>query len=163
MNTYQFFRIVFLSFSLLLSQTVFAQSVKQEKMEQLSFLIGEWIGTSASYKNGEVSREIPAFERISYDLDKHILVLELHSESLQLHTIIYYDEKDSSYYYFPFSKRGVRKIPAEFKDGKLIVWSSESQRYIFSSPGKNKFREHGERLVNGKWVKYFEDNFTNVK
>ena len=73
---------------------VFAQNLKQEKMEQLSFMIGEWVGTSKIYENGVVARQGSAYENISYDLDKSILVIELNTEFLQLHTIIYYDEKD---------------------------------------------------------------------
>ena len=132
-------------------------------MNQLGFLVGEWVGTSTSYENGKVTKQLPAFEKISFDLDKHILVVELHSVSLLLHTIIYYDEQDSTYYYVPFSKRGMRKLPAELKDGQLIVSSGDTTRFIFSCPEENHFREYGERLMDGKWVKYFEDNFQNVQ
>ena len=145
------------------STSLTAQSVKQEKMDQLKFLVGEWIGTSTIYENGEISKQVSAFEKVSYDLDKSILVVELNTELLQLHTIIFYDEKDSMYYYFPFSKRGVRRLPAEFRDGKLIVNSAKDNRFIFESPSKNTFREYGERLIDGEWVKYFEDQFENTQ
>lgn len=140
-------------------QIAFGQSEKQEKMEQLSFMVGEWIGTSTIYENGTVSKAVPAFQRISYGLNKSIIVIELHTELLQLHTIIRYAEHDGTYYYYPFSERGTNRYPAEYKDGQLTVWSSETNRFIFGNPSEGSFREYGERLVEGKWVKYFEDNF----
>ena len=132
-------------------------------MEQLNFLIGEWVGTSKIYENGVVSKQCPAFENISYDLDKNILVIELNTEFLQLHTIIYYDEKDQKYYYYPFSKRGVGKYPAEYKDGQLVVSRDEKTRYIFRSTPEGGFQEYGEKLINGKWTKTFEDTFMNTQ
>lgn len=146
---------------LLITNAVFSQNEKQEKMELLNFMVGEWIGTSKIYDNGKLSKEGSAYQKINYDLDKSILVIELNTEFLQLHTIIYYDEKDATYYYYPFSKRGVSKYPAEYKDGKLIVNSSESNRFIFSTTSEGGFREYGESLIEGKWVKYFEDSFKN--
>ncbi len=141
----------------------YGQSIKQEKMEQLAYMVGEWVGISTVYENGTISKQVPAYEKISYDLDKTILVIQLNSELLQLHTIIQYDEKDSTYYYHPFSKKGARKLPAEFKDGRLIVWSTDTNRFIFSKTSNEGFREYGERLIDGKWVKYFEDVFTNTQ
>ena len=99
-------------------------------------------------------------ENIAYDLDSSILVLQLNSESLLLHTIIYYDEEDKTFYYYPFSKRGVRPAPASFINGQLIVQSSETKRFVFGSTDDGGFREYGEVLTNGKWVKYFQDDFT---
>ncbi len=84
---------------LLLSNVLVAQSPNQEKMEQLHFLVGEWVGTSKIYENGVLTKEGAAYEHISYDLEKNILVIELNTEFLQLHTVILYDEKDQKYYY----------------------------------------------------------------
>lgn len=142
---------------------LFAQSVKQEKMEQLNYMIGEWVGTSTVYENGEISKQVPAFEKISYDMNKSIIVIELNSELLKLHTIIYFDEKENKYAYNAFSERGGRKNYGRFSDGKLIVEPNDSKRYIFEKIGENGFREYGEKLVDGKWVKYFEDVFMNTK
>jgi len=132
-------------------------------MEQLHFLVGEWIGTSKVYENGVVTKQVAAYEEIKYDLDKSILVIQLNSELLQLHTIIYYDEKDKTYYYNPFSKKGARKLPATFKNGQLVVASSDTKRFIFTSASDGGFREYGEQLIDGKWVKYFEDTFKNTQ
>lgn len=148
---------------ILLSSSVFCQNVKREKMGQLNFMIGEWVGTSRGYENGVVTREEPAYENIKYDLDRSILVIKLNTESLQLHTIIYYDEKDETYYYYPFSKSGVSRSPAEFKDGQLMVWRNEKTRYIFRQTSEGGFQEYGEKLINGAWVKYFEDTFKNTQ
>ena len=148
---------------LLLSNVLVAQSPKQEKMEQLHFLVGEWVGTSKIYENGVLTKDGAAYEHISYDLEKNILVIELNTEFLQLRTIVLYDEKDQKYYYHRFSKDGAAIYPAEFKDGQLIVWKDENTRFFFGSTPEGGFREYGERLVDGKWVKTFEDNFINTQ
>ncbi|MGD1843954.1 MAG: hypothetical protein ACFB10_01000 [Salibacteraceae bacterium] len=140
-----------------------AQSVKQEKMQNLSYLIGEWVGTSTTYKDGKVDQQVPAFEKISYDLNQSILVIELNSATLQLHTIIHYHEKDGTYYYYAFSQNGGGRLPASFVDGHLVVQASETRRYIFEATQDGGFREYGEKLIDGQWVKYFEDVFANTQ
>ena len=156
-------KVIYFIILFFLFVTATAQNTKQEKMEQLNFMVGEWIGISKIYENGNVSKEGSAFQKISYDLDKNILVVELNTEFLQLHTIIYYDEKDKTYYYYPFSKRGVSRYPAKLENGNLVVSSSETQRFTFSRTKDGGFREHGEQLKDGKWVTYFEDTFTDSK
>lgn len=146
-----------------LFDAVLAQEQKHEKMEQLSFLVGEWVGTSKTYENGVVTRQGAAYEKISYDLDRSILIIELNTEFLQLHTIILYDEADQTYYYCRFSKDGAARYPAEFKEGKLIVWRDAKTRFFFGSTPDGGFIEYGEQLINGNWIKTFEDTFTNTQ
>ena len=128
-----------------------------------NFMTGEWIGTTKVYENGVITRQGSAYENISYDLDKSILVIKLNTEFLQLHTIINYDEKDQKYYYHRFSKGGAARYPAEYKDGQLIVWRDEKTRFFFSRTQNGGFQEYGEQLINGKWTKYFEDTFKNTQ
>lgn len=130
-------------------------------MQKLDFLIGEWIGISKSYKEGKVTNQVSAFEKIQYGLDKNIITIDLNSESLQLHTVIYYDEKDKTYYYNPFYKTGAAKYKAHFIDGKLVVTPSKTKRFIFTQDNNGNFIEYGEQLIDGKWQKYFEDIFKN--
>ena len=146
-----------------LTNSIFAQSLKQEKMEQLNFLVGEWVGTTKVFKDGLITKEGSAYENISYDLDKSILVIELNTEFLQLHTIINYDEKDQKYYYHRFSKEGAAIYPAEYEDGQLIVWRDEKTRFFFTRTQNGGFQEYGEQMVNGKWIKTFEDTFVNTQ
>jgi hypothetical protein len=131
-------------------------------MEQLNFMIGQWVGTTKIYENGVVTRQGSAYENISYELDKSILVIELNTEFLQLHTIIYYDEKDQKYYYYRFSKSGVARYPAEYNEEQLIVWKDEKTRFFFGRTADGGFQEYGEQLMNGKWIKIFEDSFKNT-
>ncbi|MCE7995221.1 MAG: hypothetical protein HEP71_24800 [Roseivirga sp.] len=159
-NVSRYFYFIALS---LLCNSVFAQNLKREKMEQLSFLVGEWIGTTKVYENGAVSRQGSAYEKISYDLDKNILVIELNTEFLQLRTIVYYNVEDQKYYYHRFSKTGAARYPAEFKDDQLIVWRDEKTRFFFGKSPDGGFQEYGEKLINGKWTKTFEDTFKNTK
>jgi len=152
-----------MSILLFLSGPAFAQSQKHEKMEQLSFLVGEWVGTTKVFDKGVVSREGAAYEKISYDLGRSILVIELNTEFLQLRTIITYDEKDQTYYYHRFSKGGAAVYPATYQDGQLIVRKDEQTRFFFGSTPTGGFREYGEKLIEGKWVMYFEDTFKNTQ
>lgn len=144
---------------LFIGSSVMGQTVREEKMKKLSFLVGEWVGTSATYKNGVLIKEVPVFEKISYTLDKNLITIDLKSETLQLHTVIYYDEKEETYYYNPYYKNGTNKYPAEYKDGKLIVWPNKRKRFVFSLTPQGDFQEYGEMLEKGKWIKYFEDTF----
>ena len=159
-KTSKYFCFVLLLF---LGNSGFAQDLKQEKMEQLSFLIGEWVGISKIYKNGVVTKEGPAYEKISYDLDKSILVIELNTEFLQLHTIVLYDEEDHTYYYYRFSKEGAARYDAEFNNGQLIVWKDEKTRFFFGKSPEGGFQEYGEQFINGEWMKIFEDTFKNTQ
>lgn len=148
---------------LLKIDSLVGQSLKKEKMEHLSFMVGEWIGTSSVYKNGKITQQAPAFEKISYDLNRSIIVIELNSERLKLHTIIQFNEEDDTYYYSAFYENGGRRLTATFTNGQFVVKANESKRFIFEKNGENGFREYGEELIDGKWVKYFEDNFTNTQ
>jgi hypothetical protein len=148
---------------LFFASSVFTQNIKKDKMERLSFLVGEWVGTSKIYENGMVTRQGSAYEKISYDLNKSILVIELNTEFLQLRTIVNYDEKDEKYYYHRFSKEGFARYPAEYKDGKLIVWRDEKTRFFFGRTSEGNFLEYGEQMINGQWSKTFEDTFTNTQ
>jgi len=139
--------------------TLIGQSIQQQEMQKLSHFAGDWVGISKGYENGKVTREIPTYEEISYKVDKHILTIDLYSENLKLHTVIYYDEEDKTYYYNPFYKTGTARYPAKFLDGKLIVTPSETKRFIFEITADGQFREYGENLVDGKWIMYFEDVF----
>jgi hypothetical protein len=146
-----------------MSNLCFTQTLAQEKMEQLSYLVGEWVGTTKIYQDGEVAKEGSAYEKISYDLDGSILVIELNTEFLQLRTIINYDEADQKYHYHRFSKDGAAVYPAVFQDQKLIVWRDEKTRFFFTSTQDGGFQEYGEKLVNGEWIRTFEDTFINTQ
>ncbi len=148
--------------TLLYTTTMTAQSIKQEKMNDLAYMVGEWVGTASTFKDGKLETEIPAYQSIKYAVNKSIITIDLHSEALQLHTVIYYDEKDETYYYNPYYENGRSQSPAKFIDGKLIVSPNDENRYIFQKT-KEGFREHGEKLIDGEWVKYFEDNFKDIQ
>lgn len=121
------------------------------------------MGTSKIYTDGVVSKEGAAYENISYDLDKSILVIELNTEFLQLHTIVNYDVEDQKYYYHRFSKEGAAVYPAEYKDGQLIVMKNDTTRFFFTSTNDGGFQEYGEQLVDGEWIRTFEDTFVNTR
>ncbi|MEL6560453.1 MAG: hypothetical protein AAFQ94_19845 [Bacteroidota bacterium] len=138
------------------------QNIKKEKMAELSFMIGDWIGTSTSYSDGSITQQGPAFEKIAYKLDGELITVDLHSTSLQLHTVIYYEPQDETYYYCSFSKRRAGKFRGEVKDGKFWVWFSDTYRLVFQQTPEGEFMEYGETLKDGKWSKSFKDVLTKA-
>ncbi len=137
----------------------FGQSLTKKEMQKLQHFVGDWVGTSMAFEQGDTIRKIPAYEKISYKVDGHVLTIDLYSESLKLHTVVYYDPKDKVYYYNPYYDSGTAKYTAKLKDGRLIVSPSESKRFIFEITEDGKFREYGETFENGEWILYFEDVF----
>lgn len=148
--------------TILLLNYNFSQTDRLNKMEALSFLEGNWEGTSSSLKQDSVVEMVKAKQTIQYGLDKHILIIDLASENLDLHTIIYYDDKEANYSYNPFYKNGAGSYSAELStEGQLIVRPNEQKRFIFQV-SNGKLQEYGETLENGVWTRYFEDNFVKV-
>lgn len=160
LNRLQFY---FLTLLLSFNTLVMGQHLSQEKMKQLDFMVGNWVGTSTTFKNGIAEKQVPAFQQIKYAVNKNIITIDLHSETLQLHTVIYYDEQEKKYFYNPFYEKGAGKFVAEYIDGKLIVTRDKTTRFIFGRTADDEFQEYGEKLVNGKWIKYFEDNFKDIQ
>lgn len=138
------------------------QTIQQQQMARLDFLIGDWVGVAAVYEDGAIAKQVPAYEKISYALNKSIITIDLKSESLQLHTVIYYDETNQTYYYNSYSKKGAGRYMAALVENKFIVTASPTKRFIFHRTPEGNFQEYGEKLVNEKWVKYFEDNFKSM-
>ncbi|MEM6699249.1 MAG: hypothetical protein AAF599_12675, partial [Bacteroidota bacterium] len=136
------FYILALSF-FLNTKLAMGQNINQEKMGLLNFMVGDWVGISTTYKDGVVDQKVPAFQKIQYAVDKSIITIDLHSETLQLHTVIYYDEKQKKYFYNPFYKRGANQYTAEYRDGKLIVTKDEKTRFIFHKTSEYGFQEYG--------------------
>lgn len=157
MTSYKIFFLALIT--TLSSKTMCSQSVQQQEMQKLKHFVGDWVGISKGFENGKVVREIPAYEKISYKVDEHILTIDLYAETLKLHTVIYYDEEKETYVYNPFYKGGTASYPAKLIDGKLVVSPSETKRFIFEITDEGKFREYGETYENGEWIKYFEDVF----
>ncbi|WP_276391869.1 hypothetical protein [Eudoraea chungangensis] len=155
--------IISLAIVLFVCQFSYGQSTFQLEMQKLHFMVGDWVGTASTIENGEIIATVPAFEKISYKLDGSLLTIDLHSEKLQLHTVIYYDEEEQTYFYNPFYKNGSAKYKAKYQEGKFIVAPSKTKRFVFSLNEAGEFVEYGETLKNGKWLKYFEDTFKNIR
>lgn len=151
--------LILFGFTLMVINSAVGQSKQQEKMKQLSFMIGDWVGVSSLIENDKVVSSIPAYQSISYQVDQHIICINLKSETLTLHTVIYYDEDLATYFYNPYYKKGSAKYPAQFSEGNFIVKASKNKRFVFCLTLEGNFQEYGEVLKDGKWQKYFEDNF----
>ncbi|WP_299624421.1 hypothetical protein [uncultured Tenacibaculum sp.] len=142
---------------LFLVLSIYGQQTEKEALKKLSFLIGDWKGISTSYGKDGTSK-VPVQENVHYIMDGDLIVLNVKSEWIQLHTIISYNVKDKNYYYYPFSKKGNKQgYKSEIVDGKFMVYFNESARLTFTKTAKGEFHEFGERLVDGNWEKYFED------
>lgn len=138
-------------------------TIIQQKMKQLDFLVGNWVGTSTTFKNGVIDQQVPAYEQIQYKLDQTLITLDLHSSTLQLHTLIYYDVQEATYFYCPYGKNRQGKYKGEYRDGKFLVQMSDAYRLVFQRTEEGQFMEYGELLKDGVWTKKFEDVFENIK
>jgi len=144
---------VFLSFYTFQS---LAQLTSAEKMAQLSFMVGDWEGISKSFRKAG-TKQVKAHEVVAYKVDEHLITIDLKSEALQLHTVIYYDEMEATYYYCPFYKKGAGKYKGSYSNGRFLVTFNENRRLVFQQTPEGYFHEYGENKKDGEWVKYFED------
>ncbi|WP_075341904.1 hypothetical protein [Tenacibaculum agarivorans] len=147
---------------------VSGQQTAKEALQKLAFLTGNWKGTSTSFSDkGE--KKVTVEEKVDFLMDGEMLVLNVKSPWIKLHTIIVYSEKSGKYYYYPFTKDGNKKgYEGKYNEGKFLVYFNETTRLTFTKTAKGEFHEFGEkRLENGKWEKYFEDilspNLTQIK
>ncbi|WP_109301187.1 hypothetical protein [Aquimarina sp. AU474] len=154
----QVFKIIVITFfvSLLPWVSLLAQQTEKEAMAKLSFMVGNWKGPSTSFKN-DTQNSVTVLEEVKYIMDGNLLVLNLNSPNLQLHTVINYSIKDSTYYYQPFSKKGAGKYKGKIESNQFIVYFNDQRRLVFEKTKNAEFHEYGEKLVNNRWEKYFED------
>ncbi|NAS29509.1 hypothetical protein GTQ40_00855 [Flavobacteriaceae bacterium R38] len=144
------------------SQITLGQSIEQKEMAKLSFLIGDWKGTGNSIPKNKAG-DYTALTKVRYDLDGELLVLKLRSfrgdtPVLSLHTIMYYNKEDGHYHYRAYTKNGARPFKGTLvNNNKLVLKLGENYRLTFQRTPEGAFNEFGEKLVDGKWIKNFED------
>ncbi|CAM1345529.1 hypothetical protein [Tenacibaculum amylolyticum] len=152
---------IFISF-FLISALISAQEEK-EALQKLSFMIGNWQGTSTSFSNN-TQKSVSVSENVRYILNGNLITLDVKSPWIELHTIISFNKKEQSYYYHPFSKTGVKAgYKGTYKDGVFRVYFNPGRRLTFTQTTKGEFHEYGEQLKNGVWEKYFEDILQSSK
>jgi enamine deaminase RidA (YjgF/YER057c/UK114 family) len=148
--------IVSIALLLLFFNPLLCQEVEKKELAKLSFLMGNWSGSSSSYTSKDTT-QVKVRESVNYIMDGNILTLDVVSTEIELHTLITYSVKDSCYYYQPYSKTGGGKYKGKLEDEKFIVHFNPKSRLIFEKTKNGEFHEYGESLVDGKWEKYFED------
>ncbi|MEL7148810.1 MAG: hypothetical protein AAFO69_20720 [Bacteroidota bacterium] len=151
---------LFLGVSLLLTLTAVAQPTEREAMAKLSFLAGDWQGQGKLYQDDGTTKSYRVEEKVDYELSGDILVIRVNAEVLQLHTVVYYDVTEGQYYYSRYTKEGGKKYPGKYEEGKFKVRFSDARRLVFERDENGRFHEYGEKLVDGKWVIYFEDTLS---
>lgn len=133
-----------------------------DPMAALAFMRGDWKGTSTSFGPTGPRME-PISETIGYRLDGNLLVLEVDSPSLRLHTLIHYDAREHAYVYTPFgADGGGTAYRAELEDGRLRVQLGDTRRLTFEPMPDGRLREYGQQLEDGTWTAYFEDLLSPV-
>lgn len=136
--------------------SLLAQDIEKKELAKLSFMMGNWSGTSSSFTNKETAK-VNVRESVNYIMGGNILTIDVVSPNIELHTLITYSVKDSCYYYQPFSKTGGGKYKGKLENNKFIVYFNEENRLIFEKTENGAFHEYGETFKNGQWNKYFED------
>ena len=144
---------VLLSF---LSDDLSAQVTERQQLAKLSFLMGDWSGTSSVYSKGDTTQN-KVRESVNYILDGNAITIDVSSATIDLHTLITYSIEDGCYYYEPFSKTGSSKHKGYLSDDKFVVSFNSTNRLTFEKTVNGEFHEYGETLVDSQWQKYFED------
>ena len=145
----------------MLTNSLSAQTEEQKAMAKLSFLIGDWKGQGTSYPKAE-NEPYQVLSKVRYDLDGELLVLRHRSTRndstlLALHTIMYYNKEDGYYYYNAYRRSGARPFQCQLKDDQFICEINGNYRLTFQRTENGEFNEFGQRLVDDKWIKNFED------
>lgn len=146
----------------LYSHIVLAQTTEAEALSKLSFVVGDWLGVSSSYKNGEIIKSIPVREKVTYQLEGNLINIVVSSPALKLQTIVRYSVDDGKYYYHPFTKNSTGEYEGYLEGEKFIVKISQTYRLTFERTDTG-FREFGTKLVKGEWVKNFQDDLYDIK
>ncbi|WP_394748445.1 hypothetical protein [Spongiimicrobium salis] len=141
---------------LLFGTGLWAQENEKEALAKLSFMMGNWKGTSTVYSK-DTTKSVEVTEKVQYILEGNLMVLDVKSPLIQLHTVISYNMEEGVYYYSPFSNRGGASYKGRYEEGKFKVTFSEKRRLTFERTPEGAFHEYGEKLTNGVWEKYFED------
>ncbi len=155
------FRIILIGLFSFQTLGMNAQTEEQKAMAKLSFLIGDWKGEGTSYPKEE-NEPYQVLSKVRYDLDGELLVLRHRSTRnnstiLALHTIMYYNKEDGFYYYNAYRRSGARPFQYQLKDDQFICEINGNYRLTFQKTENGEFNEFGQRLIDGKWVKNFED------
>ena len=116
--------MVLVLFACFTFNSALGQHNQTSKMDSLDFMVGNWVGLSATFKDGVKQEEVFAHQEIHYELERNILVIKLSSSKLKLHTVINYNAADDTYYYNVFSINRAGKYKAEYANDSLTVWSS---------------------------------------
>lgn len=138
------------------SFSVLAQTTEKEALSKLSFMIGDWVGTSTSYDQDGSSESISVKEKVAYQLSGNLINLIVSSEALELQTVVRYSVEDGKYYYHPFTKNSTGEFEGFMDDEKFVVKFNDTYRLTFEKTDSG-FREYGMKLKDGEWVKNFQD------
>ena len=154
-------RVLFIGILLFQTLGLHAQTEEQKAMAKLSFMIGDWKGEGTSYPKAE-NEPYQVLSKVRYDLDGELLVLRHRSTRndstiLALHTIMYYNKEDGFYYYNAYRRSGARPFQCQLKGDQFICEINGNYRLTFQRTENGEFNEFGQRLVDGEWVKNFED------
>jgi len=145
----------------------FAQSVEQNAMSKLSFLVGNWSGEGISYNDGNESTYYDS-EFVRYDLDGQLLLINAKGSvegktRYELHTVIHFDAKSGKYIYSPYTAKGTRPFTCQLLNKQLLCYSQKKEfRLVFQRLTNGLWNEYGERKVDGKWQKTFETKLSAV-
>lgn len=143
------------------SLPVLAQTTEKEALSKLSFMIGDWVGTSISYEKDGSSESISVREKIAYQLSGNLINLLVSSNALELQTVVRYSVEDGKYYYHPFTKNSTGEFEGIMEDEKFVVKINDTYRLTFEKTNTG-FREYGTRLKDGKWIKAFQDELHSI-
>lgn len=150
------------------AQNYETDSIVQEEVLKLNFLIGEWKGTGWIIGQDMIKRAFDQTENVQFKLDSTALLIEgkgvsngkIVQEAL---AIITYQGESNQYdfqSFLPSGQKGTYK--SELTDGVLYWYPTNFIRYIIRVSEQGQWYEVGEINKVGNWYQFFEMTLDKV-
>jgi len=150
-----------------LDKTLAAQNadtgkINQERIRQLSFLIGNWKGKGWMMMQDGKKHSFDQTEKVEFKLNETVLMIEGNGTAAgrNIHNalaIVNYDRNSNQLKFRSWLATGVSgEFKAEVKDGKFYWYPMENMQYIIWLNEKGQWYEIGEIKRNNEWVRFFE-------
>lgn len=151
-----------LSFSTTRSQSFKTDTVSQENIQKLDFLLGKWEGSGWRMSPDGTKHTFDQSENVQFKLDSTAVLIEgkgIANEEI-IHNaiaIITYDKESGNYAFQSFLQNGMKgSFKAELKESVFYWYPNENIRYIISINDKGQWHETGEFNREGNWRQFFE-------
>jgi hypothetical protein len=145
------------------------ETLHQDKIKALSFLVGSWAGEGRSYADDGSNSSYFDTEDVWFDVENSLLIIQAkgfrdNKQFYGIHTVIYYDEAQGHYWYNPYTAKGARAFSCDLGNKVFLCHTPDKTfRLTFRRTESGQWNEFGEKLVDGHWQKTFETLLDKAK